>query len=156
MTILALKHICLIPFVRDEIMKSINSVAVQQAKMNLWSLFGVNPTQSSLIELLVFVTASFAVVDQLAQVELFPADYYTERFRREVRGFPEALCEGVIDDPEEELHMRGDQRPSLRDQTSQIFGHIGVLESTHSTWILLTDMVSFVVLLACWSGWTPH
>lgn len=154
MFILALKHIACIPFVKDEIIESLNSVAVQRARINVFSLLGLNPTESGAYEILILVGAVAIVIDQLAQTEAFSVDYYTSRFKRTVPGFPKELCEHVIEDPVKELHMRGDQAPHVKDQIKQFFGHIGALETSHSTWLLLLDMISFIILFACWGSWT--
>jgi hypothetical protein len=49
--------------------------------------------------------------------------------------------------------MSGETMPTLKDQARRIFHHIGTLETTHSTWMLLVDMVSFLLLLFAWSTW---
>jgi hypothetical protein len=148
-----LKYIVAIPFIKEAILNSLGSAALQRSNVNYWAFFGLDPTENSYLELTLLVFAVFYIVDQMSQCEVHSPDYYVQFFRARLPGFPYEQCKGIMEDPLSDLHLTMDVVPNLKEQLHGIFHHIGAIGTTHSGWILLIDMISFIVLAACWGNW---
>lgn len=139
----------------SDVLKSVaDSVTVQQMSISALRLFDLDPNSSSTIECFLFLFAVFYLLDQLSYCKVFPPKYYNEKFRTLLPGFPDEYCYGIIPNPEHVLALDAMPTDGFVDRFVESFKKIGLRESVHRLFILLFDIISFIVLLLCWGKWS--
>ena len=71
-----LRIISTINMINNSITNHMNSVSFAQAPTDFPLLFGINPSDSSAIEIFIFLFGIWFIVDQLHNAVVFPPNYY--------------------------------------------------------------------------------
>lgn len=130
-----------------------NSVSQTQRDFNILSFIGMN-TESSVIEIFVFLATVFYCVDRNSQVTGHTAEYYYNMYHEKLPGFPEDYCYTVVDNPIAALGLKSSYQPTYWKVIQKSLKQVGLIESFHHIYLLILDLVSFIWLAAQFDDWT--
>ena len=150
--ILSLQCICRVRIIADEINEKLNSVKFQQKSIDVITLLGVNPNQSAVPDILLFLATVFFICDKLSQVNFYSPFYYYQKFKSILPGFPTEYCYGILKDPVNSLEMEEDEK-SIFKVIHNSFSKPGLIQYYHHIWLLVVDVISFIILFFTWSKW---
>ncbi|OHT13687.1 hypothetical protein TRFO_16122 [Tritrichomonas foetus] len=154
MIILCFRCLSTINIINQYIVEAENNITLQKMSIDIFSLFGINPNDSSTIEVFVFLGAIWYIVDQLSYSEVFESSFYHDKFSEILPGFPIEYCYGIISNPANQFAMNTqDNRKFLKKFIDSITRY-GLDDTTHKYWLLLLDSISLLVLAVCWTKWT--
>lgn len=154
MFLFVLRNICTLDILEPYILDWSHSVEIEQMPISVIKMFGIDPEETSLVEIFLFLFSVFFVVDQLQWCEIYPPNYYYQRFRNQLPGFPMEYCYGIMNDPAKTYKLTKSRPKPFIKQFVQTMSKAGLIETIHSTVMLILDVVSFLLLLILWGMWT--
>ncbi|OHT00564.1 hypothetical protein TRFO_07893 [Tritrichomonas foetus] len=154
MFLFALRNICTLDILEPYILDLANSVTVEQMSISVIKLFGIDPSETSVVEIFLFLFSVYFIVDQLQWCEVYPPKYYLDKFRKVLPGFPKEYCYGIMNDPISSLALDVEKPPGFFDQFVSSMSRAGLIETSHSFLLLIIDVISFILLLILWGMWT--
>ena len=154
MFLFILRNICTLDIIEPYIIDAANSVEVAQMSISVIKLFGIDPTETSVVEYFLFLFSVYFIVDQLQWCEVYPPKYYLDRFRKVLPGFPKEYCYGIMNDPIVSLALDVEKPPGFIDQFVSSMSKAGLIETVHSTVLMIVDIISLILLLILWSSWS--
>jgi hypothetical protein len=80
-------------------------------------------------------------------------NYYFRPFAQNISAFPVLDWSDINDNPEEVLNLTWEESPPYLAQIKDTFHQLGLIETSHQFWILIIDMISFVLLMIFWGNW---
>lgn len=140
--------------IKEQIQKANNNIKIQKMSINIFSLFGLNPDETSIVEIFVFLGAIWYTCDQLAYSEVFESKWYLHHYSTVLPGFPVEYCYGIIANPVTEYAMEVKDDTPLFKRFINSMKRLGLHDTSHKYWLLLFDLVSLLVLAICWTSWT--
>ena len=150
--IYALRNICNLDIIDNYIIDATQSVTVEQMSISVIKMFGIEPGNST-VEIFLFLFTVFFIVDQLAWCEVYPAKFYYEKFTKILPGFPDEYCYGIMNNPTESLAMSPEKHDNFFKQAMRAMNRSGLIETTHSTVLIIVDVISLILLLILWGLW---
>ncbi|OHT14977.1 hypothetical protein TRFO_14644 [Tritrichomonas foetus] len=124
-----------------------------QNRISTLSLIGMEPDENIAIEILLFAATVFYIIDQVSSMKVFPSNYYYEKLSSILPGFPMEYCYGIMDDPIRNLGMNIPQTRTFFDAVKEAMKRTWLRSSSHHTYMLVIDIISFFLLLAWWLDW---
>ena len=150
--LLGFRAISTVQIIDEYIYDFLNSVKSEQMKINIIDLFGLNPNDKNIIEILLFLCTVFYITDKLQQCEIFSPLYYNEKFKSIFSNFPIQFTYDVINNPEHSLALTS-PGATFKEQVEYTTRRIGLIDTNHKGWLLIVDIISFIVLYVNWSKW---
>ena len=154
MFLFALRNICTLDILEPYILDANDSITIKKMSISVIKMFGIDPDDTSVIEIFLFLFSVFFVVDQLQWCEIYPPKYYYDKFVKENPGFPMEYCYGIMNDPVVTLKMNQRKPVPFLKQFKYTMCKAGLIETIHSTVMLIIDTISFILLLILWGMWT--
>jgi len=151
--IIILRAFCKLDYIYIPLFESVTSVTSAKKMILPLDIIGLNPTYSHAIEFILFLTAVLFIADNLSRQNVFHDGYYVEKYSNSLEGFPEDYCYGIIDNPREALSLHGDKDGFLK-KINASFSRGSLSETNHTVILLMIDVISFLVLMICYSKWS--
>lgn len=149
----ALRNICTIDILKDHINDASNSVTIQQMSISVIKMFGIDPEETSIVEIFLFLFTVFFIVDQLAWCEVYPPKYYYDKFEPSLEGFPDEYCY-QCNKAADKLGMIVEKPVPFIQQFKSSMTKAGLVDTPHSTVMMVIDVISFILILILWGTWT--
>lgn len=156
--VVAMNQLSKMGLVYDHIIQHSNSLNIKRLSISPFDLFGLNSASSSFPEIFLLVTFIFYIVDQRAWCEVFPADYYLNKFEKELTGFPEDFsCEDETDRESiiTTLGLSVHDQPLLYQIRKQVYNR-GVISTSILFITTILDTFSLLLLILFWTSWTQQ
>ena len=151
--ILGFRIISRIDIINEQFLIISDSLTNVQTRISTLSLIGFDPDNNILIEVLLFASAIFFIVDQINSMKIFPAKFYTEKLSSLLPGFPIEYCYGIMDDPIHNLGMNIPQNHGFLKTVKETMKKTWMRTTNHSNFILIIDIISLITLITCWPDW---
>ncbi|OHT17507.1 hypothetical protein TRFO_02545 [Tritrichomonas foetus] len=149
-----LRNLCTIDILKPYIIDASNSVTIAQMSISVIKLFGIDPEETSTVEIFLFLFTVYFIVDQLSWCEVYPPKYYFDKYKKILPGFPDEYCYGIMNNPEESLCMNVEKPPGFIQQFKTSMTRSGLIETSYSTVLMIIDVISFLLLLILWGMWS--
>lgn len=154
--ILLLRSISTVTLIKEQIDIYKSSVAFAQSKISYPDFFGVDPDDTSSIEIALFLIGTWYVVDHLRNADVFTPHHYTTKIfggDNKLDGYPDKYFYN-FDNPERVLGLSTKAIPNIWQQITQNANNIRIPPSNAYFTVMIIDALAFLVMIFGVGTWT--